>query len=311
MNVVFAGTPAFAVPTLRAIVAHGHAVSAVLSQPSRPAGRGRHPRPSAVQQAALELGLPVHQPERIDAGTISLLAALHPELLVVVAYGLILPAALLLVPTRGAINVHASLLPRWRGAAPVARAIEAGDALTGISIMQIVPKLDSGPVFAQASMPIEESDTAGTLEARLAEAGARLLVQTLDALAAGPLEPRPQDEAAACYAAKIRKEEALLDWSRPALELHRRVRAFNPRPVAHTGFRGQRLRVWESARVQIAPGTAPAAPGTVLATRRDGIAVQTGAGALALTRVQLEGGKIVTAAEFLNGHRLLAGEQLT
>ncbi len=311
MNVVFAGTPAFAVPTLRAIVAHGHAVSAVLSQPSRPAGRGRHPRPSAVQQAALELGLPVHQPERIDAGTISLLAALHPELLVVVAYGLILPAALLLVPTRGAINVHASLLPRWRGAAPVARAIEAGDALTGISIMQIVPKLDSGPVFAQASMPIEESDTAGTLEARLAEAGARLLVQTLDALAAGPLEPRPQDEAAACYAAKIRKEEALLDWSRPALELHRRVRAFNPRPVAHTSFRGQRLRVWESARVQIAPGTAPAAPGTVLATRRDGIAVQTGAGALALTRVQLEGGKIVTAAEFLNGHRLLAGEQLT
>lgn len=311
MNIAFAGTPAFAVPTLRAVVAHGHTITAVLSQPSRPAGRGRQPRASAVREAALELGLPVYEPERIDSGTISLLAGLRPELLVVVAYGLILPAALLAIPTHGAINVHASLLPRWRGAAPIARAIEAGDVLTGISIMQIVPKLDSGPILAQASTPIEESDTAGTLERRLAELGARLLVQTLGGLTAGTLEPRPQDETATCYAAKIRKEEALLDWSRPAVELFRRVRAFSPRPVAHTRLRGQRLRVWESACVQTPPTTAPAAPGTVLLTRRDGIDVQTGDGVLALTRVQLEGGKIMTAAEFLNGHRLRAGEHFT
>ncbi len=310
MNIVFAGTPAFAVPTLRAVVAHGHAVAAVLSQPSRPAGRGRRVRASAVKQAAVELGVPVYEPERLHASALSLVAGLRPELLVVAAYGLILPAALLAIPARGAINVHASLLPRWRGAAPIARAIEAGDALTGVSIMQIVPKLDSGPILAQLSLPIEESDTAGTLEERLAQAGAKLLVQTLAALAAGSLEPRPQDEAAACYAPKIRKEEALLDWSRPAAELWRRVRAFNPRPVAHTGWRGQRLRVWEAERPPTPLSASRAAPGTVLATRQEGIAVQTGEGVLQLTRLQLEGGKILTAAQFLNGHRLRVGERL-
>ena len=307
MNLVFAGTPAFAVPALKALVEAGHVLRAVYTSPTAPPGAGRRVGESAVKQAARELELPVRQPAHLDAAAADELRVLAPDAMIVVAYGQLLSPAVLAIPRLGCINVHASLLPRWRGAAPIARAIEAGDAVTGVSIMRMEAGLDTGPVFAQAETPVTDTDTAATLHDRLSVLGARLL-DTLARLARGDVGARTQDHRQACYAKKLRKEEAIIDWSQPAAVLHRRIRAFLPRPVACTTFRGKLLRLWGVDPLESTPTTS--APGTLIAVEADGIRVATGAGALNLTRLQLEGGKVLSAHEFANGQRPTVGERL-
>jgi methionyl-tRNA formyltransferase len=306
-RLIFAGTPEFAVPSLRALLDAGQAPLAVYTQPDRPAGRGRQPRPSPVKIVALDAGMPVRQPVSLrDPAVLAELAELAPDLLVVAAYGLILPPAVLAVPRLGCVNVHASLLPRWRGAAPIQRAILAGDAETGICLMRMEAGLDTGPVYARASCPIPPGTTGGELHDRLAALGAATLQENLLALLSAALVPAPQDDARATYAPKLEKAEAELDWSRPAPELERRVLAFNPYPVAQTSLDGQTLRVWR-ARAEAESTAAP--PGTVLREGAAGIAVATGAGALHLTEVQLPGGRPLPVAAFLAARRL-AGRRL-
>ncbi len=307
LRTVFAGTPDFAVPALEALAgAPGVELVAVYTQPDRPAGRGRRPAPSPVKRAAAALGVPVRQPESLRGpDAVAALAALTPDLMVVVAYGLILPPAVLAIPRLGCVNLHASLLPRWRGAAPIQWAILAGDPETGVCLMQMDEGLDTGPVLACARTSIGARETAGELHDRLAALGAGLLAERLPALAAGTLRARPQDPARATYAPKIAKTDAELDWSRPAAELDRRVRAFNPRPVAWTRLEGEPLRIW---RAEPVAGEAGAAPGTVV--RVDGPPeVATGAGRLRLLEVQPAGGRRMEAAAFARG-RALAGRRL-
>lgn len=306
MRLVYAGTPAFAVPALDALRAAGHAIAAVYTQPDRPAGRGRRETASAVKQYALTHALPLRQPTTLRAEA-EALAALNAEALIVVAYGLLLPPAILAIPPRGCINVHASLLPRWRGAAPIARAIEAGDTETGISIMQMEAGLDTGPVYTQARVPIVATDTAASLHDRLATLGAELLVQTLAAIERGA-QPQPQDNARACYAPKLTKAEAGVDWHQPALTLHRKIRALNPTPVATTTWRGELLRLWDVGPLD--PGTRSDEPaGTIVGADRNGIHVTTGDGVLTLTRLQAPGAKPVDAVAFVNGRRLNVGDR--
>ena len=301
MRIVFAGTPEFAVPCLRACARHGEVVAAY-TQPDRPAGRGRGLQPSPVKLEAVQRGIPVHQPENFrSAASKAELRALQPDLMVVVAYGLLLPQSVLDIPVHGCWNVHASLLPRWRGAAPIQRAILAGDAETGVCLMRMEAGLDTGPVYARASCPIPRGTTGGELHDRLAMLGAETLRATLPALLAGALTPEPQDDARATYAPKLEKAEAELDWSRPAPELERRVLAFNPYPVAQTQTDGQTLRVWR-AWADEESTTAP--PGTVLREGSAGIVVATGAGVLRLTEVQLPGGRPMPVAAFLAARRL-------
>jgi methionyl-tRNA formyltransferase len=306
VNVVFAGTPAFAVPTLEALLRAGHHVAAVYTQPDRPAGRGRQLAISAVKEVALAHELPVMQPATLKGGA-DALRAFAPEALIVVAYGLLLPTEILAVPTHGCLNVHASPLPRWRGAAPIQRAIEAGDARTGVTIMQMDAGLDTGDMLATVEMPIGETDTAQTLHDTLSIAGAQALVDTLAAIAQGTAKPRKQDDALATYARKLSKAEAMLDWHLPASVLARKVRAFNPWPVAQARWQNQSLRIWEARPIA---DRQEAAPGTVLAVGAQGIEVAAGEGALALLRVQSEGGKVMTAESFLHGRRLRAGDVL-
>lgn len=306
MKLVFAGTPAFAVPSLAALIEAGHEIRAVLTQPDRPAGRSRRLTSSPVKQLAVHRGLTVLQPESL-AGFAPTLTGLDPDAMIVIAYGLILPRAILETPRHGCINVHASLLPRWRGAAPIARAIEAGDTETGVTIMQMDEGLDTGPILLTARAPIADTDTALTLHDRLAALGARTLTEALERLGHGALVPRPQDETLACYARKLSKQEAAIDWSQPAAVLHRKVRAFNPYPVAATAWRGKRLRLWEVG--PLVPGAGDT-PGTVLGADVRGLRVATGEGILTITRLQLEGGKRLPAGDFLRGHRLAAGERL-
>jgi methionyl-tRNA formyltransferase len=306
-RLLFAGTPEFAVPSLRVLLESGHPPVATYTQPDRPAGRGRQARPSPVKIQALDAGIPVRQPISLrDPAVQAELAVLAPDLLVVAAYGLILPPAVLAIPRLGCVNVHASLLPRWRGAAPIQRAILAGDAETGVCIMRMEAGLDTGPVYARASCPIPRGTTGGELHDRLAALGAETLRATLSALLAGELVPEPQDDARATYAPKLDKVEAELDWSRPAQDLERQVLAFNPNPVAQTQIDGQTLRVWR-ARADDESPTAP--PGTVLSEGSAGIVVATGAGALRLTEVQLPGGRPMPVAAFLAARRL-AGRRL-
>ncbi|WP_298577054.1 methionyl-tRNA formyltransferase [uncultured Luteimonas sp.] len=301
MRIVFAGTPDFAVPSLRVAAAQGEVV-AVYTQPDRPAGRGRALAASPVKQAALELGLPVLQPETLRTVQARReLRDLRPDLMVVVAYGLLLPPKVLELPVHGCWNVHASLLPRWRGAAPIQRAIEAGDAETGVCLMQMEQGLDTGPVLLSQATPIGPQETGGQLHARLADLGAQVLRDGLALLRAGIRPaPRPQPDAGATYAHKLDKAEARLDWTQPADALARKVRAFHPWPVAEAEVAGERLRVHGAVALPLAHR---AAPGTVLFAGRDGIDVACGEGALRIRALQRAGGKAITAADYLNARR--------
>jgi len=300
----FAGTPTFSVPALDALARSQHLVRAVFTKPDRPAGRGRRVQVSAVKQRALELGLPVLEPATFKSPqTLGILQALDLDALVVVAYGLILPPPALAVPRLGCYNIHASLLPRWRGAAPIQRALLVGDRLTGVTIMRMEAGLDTGPMLASCAVDIDDGDTAGTLHDRLAVAGAQLVRETLDALARGPLPETPQPEAGVTYAQKISKAEAEIDWRADAAEVLRKVRAFNPAPVAQTRWDGEQLRIWEAQPAPTAAGE-KAVPGAVTGAAPCGIDVACGNGALRITRLQLAGRKPVTAAEFLNSEQL-------
>ena len=304
LRIVFAGTPAFAVPCLRVAAKYGEVVG-VYTQPDRPAGRGRALTPSPVKLEAMKLGVPVLQPETLRTREArEQLRALQPDLMVVVAYGLLLPPKVLEIPRHGCWNVHASLLPRWRGAAPIQRAIQAGDTETGVCLMQMEQGLDTGPVLLSLATPIDPRETGGQLHDRLSELGAQVLADGLGLLRAGirPV-PRPQPEQGVVYAHKLDKHEARLDWALPASVLANTVRAFNPWPVAEAVLGGERVRIHGAVAL---PLTHSAAPGTVLVATRDGIDVACGEGALRIRTLQREGGKAITAADYLNARRDLA-----
>jgi methionyl-tRNA formyltransferase len=303
LQVAFAGTPEFAVQSLRAIAGSAHRLVGVLTQPDRPAGRGRTLTASPIKRLALELGLPVAQPPSLKSESErAVLAGWVPDVLVVVAYGLILPTAALAIPHLGGINVHASLLPRWRGAAPVQRAILAGDANTGITIMQMAAGLDTGPMLMQRSVSIGAAQTALQLLDTLAELGAGLLTKALDGLELGTLHAVDQPADGATYAAKIDKREAQIDWRQSAQQIARQVRAFNPWPVAQTLWEQQQLRVWEAHAVDAA-GSAP--PGQVLALEQGGLLIQCADGALSITKLQQAGRRVVSAGEFAGNRKLI------
>lgn len=306
LRVVFAGTPEFSVPCLEACRASGVEVVAVYTQPDRPAGRGRKLTPSPVKQAALAAGIPVEQPESLKSQAArDTLAAYRPDLMVVVAYGLILPRKVLALPRLGCWNVHASLLPRWRGAAPIQRAILAGDAESGVDLMQMEAGLDTGPVLLERRTPIDRADTGGSLHDRLSALGAEVLADGLRRAVAGEtLAPTPQPEAGVTYAHKLDKAEAKLDFQRDALALERQVRAFDPWPVAEGEIAGEPLRIW--AAEAIARDHA-ASPGSVLSAGRDGIEIACGSGALRVTALQRAGGKRIGAADYLNARPELRG----
>jgi len=299
LRIVFAGTPEFAAEHLKALLTGRHRVIAVYTQPDRPAGRGQKLTPSPVKQLALQHDIPVHQPLTLrDPAAQAELAALEPDLMVVVAYGLILPQAVLDTPRLGCINSHASLLPRWRGAAPIQRAIEAGDAESGVTVMRMEAGLDTGPMLLKVTTPIGSEDTGGSLHDRLAGLGAQAVVEAVDALAVGNLPGEKQDDALATYAHKLNKDEARLDWSRPAQELERKIRAFNPWPICHGSLNGESLKVLAAV-----PGQGSGAPGTILAASREGLTVACGSGALLLTRLQLPGGKPLAFGDLYNSRR--------
>jgi methionyl-tRNA formyltransferase len=299
MRIVFAGTPDFAVPSLRA-AAQRNEVVAVYTQPDRPAGRGRELTPSPVKREAILRGIEVVQPENFKSVVSKdALRALKPDLMIVVAYGLILPQSVLDIPTYGCWNVHASLLPRWRGAAPIQRAIEAGDTQSGVCLMQMEKGLDTGPVLLSQALDIGENETGGQLHDRLSALGAQVLADGLGLLRAGirPV-PKPQPEIGVTYAHKLDKAEAKLDWSQPAVVLANEVRAFNPWPMAEAVVAGERLRLHGAVAVD---ETHNVAPGTLLRAARDGLDVACGEGVLRIRVLQREGGKAITAADYLNG----------
>jgi len=299
LRLAFAGTPEFAVPHLAACAQPGIEIVAVYTQPDRAAGRGRKLAASPVKQAALAAGLPVEQPETLrDPAARARLRALDLDLLVVVAYGLILPRKVLALPRHGCWNVHASLLPRWRGAAPIQRALLAGDAETGVCLMQMEAGLDTGPVLLERRTPIRPDDDGGTLHDRLAALGAEVLADGLRRLKAGTLPaPTPQPEHGATYAHKLEKSEARLDWNESAAALARKVRAFDPWPVAEATLGGERVRIWHALAL---PAAEHAAPGMLVAATRDGIDVACADGVLRITALQRDGGRRIGAADYLN-----------
>ena len=315
MVVVFAGTPEFAVPSLRMLAGGPHRIAAVYTRADRPAGRGRRMAASPVKAAALELGLPVEQPESLrDPAARDRLAAHRPEIVVTAAYGLILPPEVLAIPPSGCINVHASLLPRWRGAAPVQHALLAGDPETGATIMRMDDGIDTGEILLARACPIRPDDTAGSLTDRLARIGAQALGEAMAGLAAGRITPRPQDESAATLAPRIRKADALLDWSGDARDLERRVRAFDPWPAAFTFAGEEPLRILRAEAVAEPDPDPdhpdPPPPGTVVRAGTTGIEVQAGTGRLRVLRLQRPGKRPMDAREFLNGRRLDPGNRL-
>jgi methionyl-tRNA formyltransferase len=310
LRVVFFGTPSFAVPTLQQLRASRHAVCGVVTQPDRPRGRGQKVSDSPVKKVALEHGLPVFQPDRLrDAGVIDTIATWQPDLGVVAAYGKLIPETLLNVPRFGMINVHASLLPRYRGAAPVQRAIIAGEHETGVTIMRMVKALDAGGMFATVRRPIGPDETSDVVERDLAETGAQLLVTVVDQIAAGNAREEPQDDARSTYAPRLTKEEGLIDWNLPAIDIHNRVRGLYPWPHAYTYLDGARLIV---LRTHVHDVAADAAPGTVVDVARDAVHVATGhGGRIVIEHVQPEGKRPMATREYLAGRPLRPGVRFT
>ena len=306
-RIIFMGTPEFAVPVLDALTHTTHKIAGVYTRPDQPAGRGKQLQSSPIKRFAETRGLPIFQPPTLRKPEfIAPLRELAPDLIVVAAYGLILPPDVLAIPPRGGVNTHASLLPRHRGAAPITAAILAGNAETGVTLMQMDAGLDTGPILAQRAIPIADDDTTGTLTPKLADLAAALLIETLPRLLAGDLAPQPQDESRATVCKIIRKAEGLIDWTRPADEIARRVRAFNPWPSAFTYWNGAPLKILHA---QAAPSNARGEPGRVIEWR-DEIAVTTGDGVLILRQVQLAGKRAMKIEEFARGQREFIGSQL-
>lgn len=310
MRLVFAGTPDFAATALKALIAAGHTIVGVYSQPDRPAGRGRKLQPSPVKQVALDHEIPVFQPETLKTPEAQQqLADLNPEVMIVAAYGLILPKAVLDIPTHGCLNIHASLLPRWRGAAPIQRAIAAGDTETGITIMQMDEGLDTGAMLLKSLTAIDNSDTGGSLHDRLAELGGNAIIKALELLQKGELTGEPQNDDLACYASKLSKTEGHIDWTADATAIERLVRAFNPWPGTYTDLGDQRIRIHE-ARALVT--TSDGLPGTVVQRDRAGIDIACGTGTLRITRLQLPGSRAQSVNDLINGGKelLMPGQEL-
>lgn len=299
LRIVFAGTPEFAARHLQALLDAGHPVVGVYTQPDRPAGRGQKLMPSPVKQLASQHNIPLFQPSSLrDPMAQAELAALRPDLLLVVAYGLILPQAVLDIPRLGCINSHASLLPRWRGAAPIQRAIQAGDGESGVTLMQMEAGLDTGPMLCTVTTPISTEETAGSLHDRLAELGAQAMAAAIGPLVRGELRGEKQDDSLATYAHKLNKDEARIDWQQPATELDRQIRAFNPWPISHAQLDGETVKVLSAV-----PEQASGPAGTILSANKDGLTVACGEGALRLTRLQMPGGKALAFADLFNSRR--------
>ena len=306
MTLVFLGTPAFAVPTLERLAQAGHKVVASLTQPDRPRGRGGHPAAPPVKEASLRLGIPVYQPERIRRPeAVDLLRSLAPDAMVVVGYGQIIPQSVIDIPPAGIINVHASLLPKYRGAAPIQWAIVNGEARTGVTTMRIDAGLDTGDMLLKAETPIGPDETAADLSARLAPMGADLLVQTLAGLETGTIVPQKQDPAEATHAPVLKKEDGRIDWRLPAEAIHDRVRGFQPWPGAYARFRGQTLHIW---RTRVTQAGQASAGGRFISIKP--LIVSCGSGTLELIEVQLEGRRRMAAADFTNGHRITESDAL-
>ncbi|MEO7192127.1 MAG: methionyl-tRNA formyltransferase [Vicinamibacterales bacterium] len=310
LRVLFFGTPAFAVPTLQQLLRSSHQVVAVVTQPDRPRGRGHKLVFSPVKEQAIAAGVPVLQPERMkDDALLATIEGLRADLGVVAAYGRILPQRLLDLPRLGMINVHASLLPRWRGAAPIHRAVLAGDEQTGVTIMRVVLALDAGPMLAKTAITIGPDETTAELEPRLADAGARLFREVVDQLAAGPVDEEPQDEALATYAARLERRESDIDWGRPAHVVHNQIRGLQPWPLAAARLQGHRVLLLRSRvadRVDAA-----ATPGTIVEVSQEGLLVATQPGGIFLQRIQPEGRPPMSVRDFLNGRPVAAGEAFT
>ncbi|KTD07367.1 methionyl-tRNA formyltransferase [Legionella jamestowniensis] len=301
MNIVFAGTPEFTLPCLDALFKSSHELIAVYTQPDRPAGRGRKLQPSAVKNWALSQHIPVYQPLNFRSEeTVTMLATLKPDVMVVIAYGLILPRNVLTIPKFGCINVHASLLPRWRGASPIQHAILHGDTETGVTIMQMDVGMDTGDMLAQACCPILSDDTAETLHNRLAKLAVEPLLSTLDALEQGQAQPKVQNSVDATYASKIHKEDALINWSKTAYEIHNQIRAYNPWPIAYTSTGKETVRIYRSHVVDY---VGQAVPGTVLKLDRQGMLVATAKDAIMVECIQFPGSKVMKIADWLNANR--------
>jgi len=308
MKIIFAGTPEFSAETLKALLTTDHEVCAVYTQPDRPSGRGRKLTASPVKQLALDNGIPVEQPLNFkEADSKETLAAYKADLMIVVAYGLLLPQDVLDTPKLGCINIHASLLPRWRGAAPIQRAILAGDAETGVCIMQMEAGLDTGPVLSRASCPIYNDDITQVLHDRLAVLGSKTLLETLPNLVSLQENAQIQDDSQSNYASKLQKAEALINWQQPALEIARQVNAFNPWPVAQTSWKENTFRIWQAKVIDEAHS---ATAGDVIAVNKDSIDIATGQGVLRLLQVQVPGKRAMAVSDFLNANTMAIGEQL-
>ena len=307
MRIVFAGTPQFAVPALKHLIDSGAKIAAVYTQPDRRAGRGRRLRSSPVKLLAGKHGLPVVQPATLKEEG-ARMEGFEPDMVVVVAYGQILPTRILDLPKLGCLNVHASLLPRWRGAAPIARAIEAGDRITGVTLMQMDSGLDTGAIIATSKIEVDQADHTASLHDKLATLGADFLMRSLPAYVSGELKPVAQDNRAATYAPKLSKNEANIDWSGSATDIHNKVRAFNPWPVAHTRHRGNRLRILQA---EIGDADDKRVPhGTICRVDKSGVEVVCGEGVLRVTRLQRDDGRALPVGDFINGYPLQQGEIL-